>query len=323
MASLAIQPTTAPAVVKDASAHASPSPAQKADVAEMADIALLDSDIKAPFDSIRQLFDHLRANQEAADALNATYPSRGVFKTAALKNSASDQKLTIDISPNRLSRVPAELKSSLAPYGFSEVINFFEELTAKHFDNMLSVLSKAAGVDLFPVHRSRNINFRLCDYPPVTADPESENGCGAHRDYGTFSIIFQDGNEGLEIERPSQPGVWVPVPADKLVMLCGWCAFIVTGGELRAVRHRVRRQPGVRRLSAVLFVAPDLDVALKPIPQGEHAVQFSSDILEAKYNVGWFKEFMGKRWRWREGNAQLEDGEKITQDEDIERLILG
>lgn len=29
-------------------------------------------------------------------------------------------------------------------------------------------------------------------------------------------------------------------------------------------RHRVRRVPGVRRLSAVLFVAPDLDVKMAP-----------------------------------------------------------
>ncbi|KAI1406078.1 Clavaminate synthase-like protein [Hypoxylon fuscum] len=322
MADIAIHPITA-AVVNDALTHVEAAPPLPSQMADMADIALLDSSVKAPFNSIRQLFDHLRASPEAADALNASYPSRGVFKTAALENSTSDQKLTIDISPNRLACIPAEFQSSLSPHGFGEVVKFFSELTTKHLDNMLSMLGAAVGVDLFPLHRSRNLNFRLCDYPPATAAPESENGCGAHRDYGTFSIIFQDGTSGLEIEDPSQPGGWLPVPADKVVMLCGWCAYIVSGGELRAVRHRVRRQPGVRRLSAVLFVAPDLDVALKPITQGKDAARFSSEVMEGKLNVGWFKEFMGKRWRWREGNAQLEDGEQVTQDEEIDRLILG
>ncbi|KAL7625867.1 hypothetical protein AAE478_005090 [Parahypoxylon ruwenzoriense] len=322
MAEIAIPPATAVAV-NNVPAHIKAEQALAPSLSDTADVAFLDSSVKAPFNSIRQLFDHLRANPEAADALNASYPSRGVFKTAAFNNSISDQKLTIDISPNRLTRIPAGLQSSLSSHGFGEVIEFFKELTTKHLDQMLVMLGATVGVDLFPLHQSRNINFRLCDYAPDTAAPQSENGCGAHRDYGTFSIIFQDGTAGLEIESASQPSEWLPVPADKVVVLCGWCAFIVSGGELRAVRHRVRRQAGVRRLSAVLFVAPDLDVVLKPVISGDHTVQFSSEVLESKVNVGWFKEFMGKRWRWREGNALLQDGEDLTQDEDIERLILG
>lgn len=322
MADIAVR-STASVAINDAPVHAKAAQELTSHVAGMDDLVLLDSTVTAPFNSIRQLFDHLRAHPEIADALNATYPSRGVFKTAAFKNGQSDQKLTIDISPNRLARVPADLHSSLASHGFTEVTKFFSELTAKHLDHLLSMLGSAIGTDLFPLHRSRNINFRLCDYTPDTAAPQSENGCGAHRDYGTFSIIFQDGTAGLEIEDASRPGEWLPVPADKVVMLCGWSAFIVSGGELRAVRHRVRRQPGVRRLSAVLFVAPDLDVTLQPITSGKTTVRFSPDVLQGKVNVGWFKEFMGKRWRWREGNAQLEDGEVVSQDEDIEKLILG
>ncbi|KAI5918994.1 oxidoreductase [Camillea tinctor] len=292
-------------------------------IGDMRDLAFLKSDVHAPFESIGCLFDYLRANPAHADALNATYPTRGVFKTAAVSNGSSDQKLTIDLSPKRLNYIPSDIKLSLAPYGFGQVLRFFDELTTKHLDQILASLGAAIGVDLFPIHKTRNINFRLCDYTPDTAAPESQNGCGAHRDYGTFSIIFQDGTAGLEIESATQPGSWVPVPATQVVVLCGWSAFIVSGGQLRAVRHRVRRQPGVRRLSAVLFVAPDLDVALRPITTIDHRVNFSPVILDGGIDVRWFKEFMGKRWRWREGNAQLDDGEHITQDQDIERLILG
>lgn len=87
----------------------------------------------------------------------------------------------------------------------------------------------------------------------------------------------------------------------------------------------MRRIPGVRRLSAVLFVAPDVDVVLKPLKVDEGPRAFSGKIVTGRVNVGWFKDVMGKRWRWREGNEMLEDGESddFGQDEDIERLVWG
>lgn len=71
-----------------------------------------------------------------------------------------------------------------------------------------------------------------------------------------------------------------------------------------------------------MFVAPDLDVALRPLPAAKQTARFSTAVTSGEISVSWFKEFMGKRWRYREGNAQLEDGEHVTQDEDIERLLL-
>jgi isopenicillin N synthase-like dioxygenase len=166
------------------------------------------------------------------------------------------------------------------------------------------------------------MNFRLCDYTPAMAAPHSDNGCGAHTDSGTFAIIFQDGTSGLEVKR--QPGVWRPVPADHVVVLCGWCAYILSGGELRAVRHRVTRQPGVRRLSAVLFVAPDLDVVLQPVDATKAVARFSSRVESGSIDVRWFKEVMGKSWRYREeGNGDVNDDDaEMSQSQAIERLIL-
>ncbi|KAK7747211.1 hypothetical protein SLS62_009153 [Diatrype stigma] len=319
-------PTPAGAKAEVGAAPATPSSASSSSTP---DVAFLDTPLRAPFDAIGQLFDHLRANPAAAEALNATYPTRGVFKAAAVRNGTSDQKLTVDLSPNRLSGVPDALRATLAPHGFDRVLEFFGALMTQHLDPVMGALGASAagegsnsGIDFAPLHRARNVNFRLCDYTPDTAAPQSENGCGAHRDYGTFSIIFQDGTAGLEVESPARPGVWLPVPADRVVVLCGWSAFVLSGGELRAVRHRVRRQPGVRRLSAVLFVAPDLDVVLRPLPTAKQTTRFSNAVTSGEISVSWFKEFMGKRWRYREGNAQLEDGERITQDVDIERLLL-
>ncbi|KAL6399342.1 uncharacterized protein AUP68_17888 [Ilyonectria robusta] len=286
-------------------------------------IVSFEPDVKAPFDAIRSLFDYLRANPENASSLNATYPQRGIFKTAATHNAASDQKFTIDLSPARNGRIPEDLRNALAAAGFNDVLDFFDAVNDTYVMPIVSALSEIAGADLHKVHKRGNINYRLCDYNPDTADPKSDNGCGAHTDYGTCSIIFQDGTPGLEMEDSERPGVWVPVPADATVVLAGWCAVILSGGCIKATRHRVRRIPGVRRLSAVLFVAPDLDVNLQPLEGVKVVRPFSEKVMTGEVNVGWFKEVMGKKWRRREGNEELEEGEDTaTQDSDIEKLCI-
>jgi hypothetical protein len=284
-------------------------------------IAVIEPKATPPFGAIRLLFDHLRSNAADAEALNNCYVSRGIFKTAATTNKLSDQKYTIDISPHRLSQIPASLRASLAPHGFEEIISFFNSALS-HIPYILSSLSSIAGADLTPLHAFENLNFRLCDYHPVTADRSSSNGCGAHTDYGTFTIIFQHETAGLEIESDEFPGTWIPVPGKATVLLAGWCAVILSGGIIKAARHRVRRIPGVRRFSAVLFVAPDTNVSLHPMEGIVPVKKFSNTIMEGQVDVKWFKEVMGKRWRYREGNETLEDVEQgIEQDQDIEKLI--
>ncbi|KAG9495204.1 hypothetical protein J7337_013439 [Fusarium musae] len=242
--------------------------------------------VKAPFDAIRRLFDHLRANSENASSLNAAYPKRGIFKTAAMSNATSDQKFTIDLSPARSGRIPETLRKKLAGDGFNDVLDFFEEVNSTYVAQII------------------------------------DNGCGSHTDYGTFTIIFQDGTSGLEIEDAEQPGLWMPVPGDATVVLAGWCAVILSGGNIRATRHRVRRTPGVRRLSAVLFVAPDVEATLRPLEGVKVVRPFTKKVMDGQLDVGEFKEVMGKKWRRREGNEKSDDGDDTgTQDSEIERFI--
>ncbi|CZR45426.1 uncharacterized protein FPRO_15399 [Fusarium proliferatum ET1] len=278
--------------------------------------------IKAPFDAIRRLFDHLRANPENASSLNAAYPKRGIFKTAAMENAISDQKFTIDLSPARNGRIPEALRERLAGDGFNEVLDFFEEVNSTYVVQIMNIMHEFIGTDLGQVHKTGNLNYRLCDYNTDTADPTSDNGCGAHTDYGTFTIIFQDGTSGLEIEDAEQPGLWVPVPGDATVVLAGWCAVILSGGNIRATRHRVRRTPGIRRLSAVLFVAPDVEATLRPLEGVKVVRPFTKKVIDGQLDVGEFKEVMGKKWRRREGNEKSDDGDDTeTQDSEIERFI--
>lgn len=156
---------------------------------------------------------------------------------------------------------------------------------------------------------SGNFNYCLCNYNTDTADPESDNGCGAHTDYSTFTIIFQDGTLGLEMEDAEQPGVWIPMPRDATVVLAGWCSVILSSSCIRVTHHWVRRTLGVRRLSAVLFLAPDLDVTLQPLESVKVVQPFSERVMVGGFNVEGFKEVAGRKWRRREGNQELEEGE--------------
>jgi hypothetical protein len=126
-------------------------------------IAFLRPVIPAPFDAIRQLFDHLRANPSCADALDGTYPARGISKTAAVENAISDQKLTIDLSAFRARLIPEGLRSSLAAHGLDEILSFFTTIAATHVPTTLSGLSEIVSVDFTSLHKSQNFNFRLCD----------------------------------------------------------------------------------------------------------------------------------------------------------------
>ncbi|KAJ6168392.1 hypothetical protein N7497_001235 [Penicillium chrysogenum] len=283
--------------------------------------AAVNLEAKAPFSAIQALFDHLHTHPDDVAKLNATYPHRGVIKTAALHKTESDQKFTIDLSPMRNSRIPEVLRESLDPNGLAEVLDFFNALSAQYVPTILSSLSILAGTDLAAAHTSYNMNYRLCDYNPNTAAPDSSNGCGAHTDYGTFSIIFQDGTPGLELEET--PGMWAPVPGDATVVLTGWCAVILSGGRVSAAKHRVRRARGVRRLSAVLFVAPDLDVKLKPLGDSQPIRPFSETIMRGGLDVETFKDVMGKRWRYREGNEEMDNADSLSQDNEIENMVWG
>ncbi|KAJ5087557.1 hypothetical protein N7456_011173 [Penicillium angulare] len=134
--------------------------------------AAVNLDAKAPFHAIKKLFDRLHTHPEDVDKLNATYPRRGVMKTAALKKAEADQKFTIDLSPMRNSRIPDNLRDSLDRHGLGEVLEFFDGISAQYVPTILSSLSILAGIDLSTAHKLCIMNYRLCDYNPSTADPE-------------------------------------------------------------------------------------------------------------------------------------------------------
>jgi len=281
---------------------------------------------KPPINAIQRLFATLYSRPDLASRLNATYPIRGVFKTAALDPNSPqgiDQKTTIDLSVMRLQKL-RELDPALVEdlgIDFTTVLEFYTTVERDLLPLLMKATSAFAGADLTPLHKNHNNNLRLIDYfPAAGAGPR----CGEHRDYGTFTIVFQDGAVGgLEFE---VDGRWVPVPAYvDAVVSWGWCGAILSNDGVHAAKHRVMKTiPAYqRRTTAVVFVAPDLDAILKPV-DGKGTGNWAKKIMDGKLGVGEFKEVISKKWRHREGNGdeklEVVEGE---QDKEVIAFVRG
>ncbi|KAL6448693.1 hypothetical protein ACFW04_000492 [Cataglyphis niger] len=110
--------------------------------------------------------------------------------------------------------------------------------------------------------------LRLLYYPPLGAPVQGLTRCGAHCDYGTFTLLAQDCEGGLEIQTPHGER-WARVghlPGAILVntgeLLAHW-----TNEQLPALRHRVvmPEHCGRGRHSIAFFVHPDHDVSIEPL----------------------------------------------------------
>jgi hypothetical protein len=280
---------------------------------------------RPPIAAIQRLFARLYADPLLALRLNATYPKRGVFKDACLAPDASpqiDQKTTIDLSVSRLQSMREMDPALVGALGeeFEDIVRFYTYIETDVLPIVTRATSNIGGLELELTHNGTNNHLRLIDYFPC---PEpSAPRCGEHRDYNTYTIVFQDGSiGGLEFE---VEGIWKPVPASvDAVISWGWCATILTNDVVKAAKHRVLRTWPLsdRRSTAVIFVAPDLGTVLKPTSDfGPKGASWCREIQEGCITVGAFKEIISKKWRRREGT---EPGEVVqgAQDHEVQAFL--
>lgn len=123
--------------------------------------------------------------------------------------------------------------------------------------------------DFFTVrHLGENVTLRFLHYPAnLTPASEAQLGAGAHTDYGSITLLFQDDVGGLELRDAS--GRWCsapPVPGTAVIntgdLMERW-----TNGRFLSTLHRVRPIAGARdRYSIAMFVDPDTNVAVDCLP---------------------------------------------------------
>lgn len=97
---------------------------------------------------------------------------------------------------------------------------------------------------------------------PGRAAGEDDQGVGAHKDGGLLSLIYQDGQGGLQVEGPTG---WIdaaPRP-DAFVVNIGELLELASDGYLRATVHRVKSPPAGRdRISLAFFLSARLDATV-------------------------------------------------------------
>jgi isopenicillin N synthase-like dioxygenase len=130
----------------------------------------------------------------------------------------------------------------------------------------------AAGLDLpqeffTKRHQGQNVTLRFLHYPAgLAVSSAAQFGAGAHTDYGSITLLYQDDVGGLEVR--GTDGCWHPAPAvrDALLVNTGDLMQRWTNDRFRSTVHRVRPIGGLAdRYSIAFFVDPDTNVRVECI----------------------------------------------------------
>jgi len=177
--------------------------------------------------------------------------------------------------------------------GFREAVLAFQHAGMETCNQLMRAIAVSLGLAegyFAPYHDRSDSTARLLHYPPVPATPlPGQIRAGAHTDFGGLSLLFQDGEGGLEIQGPE--GIWMPAPAlpGMAIVNTGDLLERWTNGQFRSSPHRVVNPAGSavgqHRYSVVLFHSPNPDAVIEclapcqspgreprylPITAGEH-----------------------------------------------------
>ncbi|CAG9988095.1 unnamed protein product [Clonostachys byssicola] len=169
--------------------------------------------------------------------------------------------------------------------GFREFfIRFFDECYEMEL-KILRAIAIGMGLDddfFIDYHRKRNNQIRLLHYPPVEEELMATgkvDSIGAHTDFGTITLLFQDEVGGLEVEDIHQKGTFIQAPyiPGTIVVNIGDFLMRWSNDELRSTLHHVRAPPAEEteggkprmtreRYSIPYFVSADNEKTIDCVP---------------------------------------------------------
>lgn len=155
--------------------------------------------------------------------------------------------------------------------GFREAVEAYRAAVVDVSERMHQVMAVGLGLpaDYFADLPGDDMYFlRLIHYPPQSAATPGPGqwGCGAHTDYGTLTVLADDGVGGLQVQMRSGEWIDVAVPAGELVVNIGDLMAIWTNDRWVSNPHRVVNPPGVDRYSSPLFVDPPFHYQVETLP---------------------------------------------------------
>ncbi len=184
-----------------------------------------------------------------------------------------------EVSPGAAAALGMPLVQNRWPYDLPEfrdhLIDFFDtcaEAAGRVFRAFALALNMPEDF-IFAHHATHNYTLRLLHYPPLAHAPQpGQIRAGAHSDYGTLTLLFQDSVGGLEVL--SAQGDWISAPSIPGAMLIntGDLTERWSNGVFRSTKHRVglpQGEPGPvlnHRYSIAFFCEPDPEAIITCLP---------------------------------------------------------
>ena len=187
---------------------------------------------------------------------------------------------------------------------FKEVMQAFHSQSKEVHRLIMSAIALGLGLDegFFDEYVVKgDNNLRLLHYPPVKKEVFERNKgqvrAGAHTDYGSITLLWQDGRGGLQVQGDDDEWKDVTPVEGTVVVNAGDLLARWSNGLIKSTKHRVVEPPakiagGVdeypARYSVVYFCNPDYDKMIEAIPGtygGERGEKKYPGVLSEDYLV--------------------------------------
>ena len=187
-----------------------------------------------------------------------------------------------EVSPAEVATQGAALVQNRWPAGHTEfrtTFNDFFDTCAAAASRVFRAFAHALGMPadfLVSRHAGHHYTLRLLHYPPLVTPPKpGQIRAGAHSDYGTLTLLFQDDVGGLEVL--SAQGEWLSAPAipGAVLINTGDMTERWSNEVFRSTKHRVALPQGDKaqrdRYSMAFFCQPDPDTEIACLPTCQSA----------------------------------------------------
>jgi len=152
--------------------------------------------------------------------------------------------------------------------GFREALTTYYDAVGKLGHELLRLFALALDLDeayFLPFHDNAHVTWRIMRYFPGDY-ARGQHGTAPHTDFGTLTLLAQDGRGGLEVY--TRDGEWIGVPqvADSFVVNIGDLMACWSNDRFTSTAHRVLNRSGEDRYSIPMFYNPSYDSVAECLP---------------------------------------------------------